>query len=160
MKSRLIICTLIFILISINSEVQAKEYSVPASMDDTRIVDYESWDSYKILANNREVNIEVEVLSGGFVDFYVLTKSQFDDYKDPAATEFDFEEMEENISSFSWSGSRGIYYLVIDNIEITVSGAFPIDDVTYQIDVTYSEINQFDTFIGFLSSGFDICFVT
>jgi len=102
----------------------------------TFTVSEDSWDTFEFTLSGSEVfDLSIKVTSGGNVDFYILTPDGYDDYTSPTATSFAREKWDEKSKSWDETFDEdGDFYLVVDNAEVSTSGASPSGDVTYEID--------------------------
>jgi len=94
--------------------------------------------TYHINITDSEKILNIKIITSDYVDFYLLTEEEYQEYLDPAEDYFDYEKMKENSKIFEWQGS-GEYYLVIDNMNLSLSGAMSHGDVDYTIVATLQE---------------------
>ena len=140
-----LVCVLISYISIFPLMVSAMEYDVPDNIIETRVVGEDEWDSYQLYAEDKQVVINVKAISAGAVDFYLMTNPQYKDYKDIFAVRFGYVEKSENAATFSWAKSGVDYVFIIDNAEITNTGAVPVGNVTYEISIKYSDKGFFDS---------------
>ncbi len=98
--------------------------------------------------------LDVTVKTNKPVDFYLLTDKEFDEYIDPTSISFHYEIADENTTYFHWRGN-GNYYLVIDNMNYTLSGAMSYSAVNYTIDVKLENKDIVDYFWDYI--GYFVC---
>jgi len=157
MKARLIVLaiTLLFTLSAGNTV--GERYDAASDIATTREIEYDSWDAYELHGSGKKVDISVSIVEGTSVDFYLFTEDQYDDYTNPFATQMGYEANKEITKTYSYSGSNVNYVFVIDNADISQSGATSTGNVTYEIEIKYSEMSITDNLVSFLTSGFCIC---
>ena len=93
-------------------------------------------DAYELQMGGKTVQIDVTV-TGSDVDFYVLIRSEYDNYISPTATEMYVVADKENTRSFTYRTSRSGLVLVVDNQYWTDTGALPVGSVTYTLSITF-----------------------
>ncbi len=157
MRARIIVLTItLFFMLSAGSAGGAR-YEPKSNVSATRDIDYDGWDSYKLHASGKKVDISVTIVEGTSVDFYIFTESEYDEYTDPSAMQMGYETKSEVVKSFNYSGSNIEYLLVIDNADISTTGAMSTGNVTYDIDIKYTEMSLAENLMALLCSGFGLC---
>jgi hypothetical protein len=151
-KSILLVLFVSLVFLIPNGGVVATEYDAAGDVDETRVVERMSYDSYRLRGNGRIVDITLKVKSGGQLDIYLLSDSQYVDYKNPFAPSFNTVESSQKVRSFSWSGKDVSHVLVVDNDLVSQSGAIPLNNETYEISISYSEIPVTENILGFILS--------
>jgi hypothetical protein len=155
----ILIITLIalIILLSPQTGVKAAQYTVTSNLEEDHEVLMEDHNSYKLNSKGKEVEIRVDIKTGGRVDFYLFTQDQYGDYTNIFATDIGYVTISEKATSFSWSGSDVSYVFVVDNDYVSESGATPTNEVTYSVSIKYTEIDLMTSITSALCSGYGIC---
>ncbi|MCK4758240.1 MAG: hypothetical protein KAS67_07300 [Thermoplasmata archaeon] len=105
----------------------------------TRTVLNGEYHTYKFEPGDRYVDLEFKI-NNGKADFYVLTESQYSDYQFLYAESFQFTKMSHNTDSFNWFEKPDkTYYVIVDNADISESGASPITDLSYDVSLVLDE---------------------
>jgi hypothetical protein len=154
-RSILIFSLLILILQNISIDVQGKSYTVTDDLKETHEVAPYLHNSYNIDSVDKKFEVEVNVIEGSSLDFYLLTEEQYSDYKRSLTQGFEYVEVKENSKRVSWKDADEKLVFVVDNAPISASGAIPTDNVTYEIVIKYSELNFFER--NFCYSGTLLC---
>lgn len=118
----------------------------------TFTVSDDSYDFFTFeLDGSQVLDLNIEVTSGTDIDFYILTDQQFDKYKDPNAASFKWESFDEDTTSWDKVFDEdGDFVLVIDNAEISQSGATPTGDVTYDVELEVRDKSMWERIKTFL----------
>lgn len=107
-------------------------------------------DSYHIWYNitqpniilNQSLHIIFEVRNDGLIDFFVLSDSQFEEWKNGSLAVSILEARHRNLGNFIFTPStEGLYYLVLDNSQYNTSKSIRFDSI-WEADmalVDYSE---------------------
>ncbi|GEM_PF-4349430 len=125
----MVILAILFIVIS---GVAAGTAEIKGDFTQTAEIPSQQYAVYHIHPVDKNKILDITVKTNRSVDFYLLTSKEYDEYISPTSLSFHYEIAEENTTSFHWRGN-GDYYLVIDNMEYTVSGAKGDYPVNYTI---------------------------
>ena len=109
---------------------------VTATLSRSDTVLEQDWDAYEIRFSGSG-SVAVRLTSTNAVDFYVFTSSQYAQYADPTAQEFYTMEALQNAREFAYTTQASGRIVVIDNADISVSGASPTGDAPYTVSITY-----------------------
>jgi len=142
-RSAVLVCVALILIMTLPNSVDGTSREVSKSIDTTAVVGYMDYDEYIIDADDRKFEIEVEVSSGGELDFYLLTEEQAKYYRAPITKSFGYIEKEENAKSVSWDDTDVVRVLIVDNDVKSAGGAFPVDNETYTIKI---KIEDYDFF--------------
>ena len=142
-RSAALICVALILITIIPLPADGTSRDVSKSIDRTAVVGYMDYDEYIIDADDRKFTVEVEVSSGGDLDFYLLTEEQAKYYRAPITKTFGYIDKEENARSVGWDDEDVVRVLIVDNDIKSASGAFPVDNVTYTIKI---KIEDYDFF--------------
>src|SRR5213594_436991 len=74
------------------------------------------------------------------VDFYVMTAAGYGDYANPSSPSFSVVNSDENKKSFAYSTTATGLIFVLDNDDVTSSGAPGAQAVTYDIAISFQTI--------------------
>ncbi len=96
--------------------------------------------------------LDVTVTASDPVDFYLLTEKELSQYMFSDA--FAYEDYSENTTTYHWRGT-GDYYLVIDNANVSVSGAMSHGPVNYTIVAKLEDKGIYDTLVD--SAAYLVC---
>ena len=108
----------------------AAQTEVPVSgvISESVTIAASEWRAYRVsLGSQDSFQFSVRVSQGSDIDVYTMPASGYAQYTDPSAPSFGYltSGTQENTQSFgtSVSPSSGTYYLVVDNIAVSSSGA-------------------------------------
>ncbi len=95
-----------------------------------------SHDAYEVaIAGGQTVTVRFTADSN--VDFYVLTATGYSEYVDPNSSTFHYRELKENTQSFSYSTTQSALIFVIDNDDISATGAPSTVPVMYALAIEF-----------------------
>lgn len=139
-RTLLISMFILLVVLNINM-VGGDDIDVTATYNGTRTLEWHDYDVYVLHpSQGQRITVTARVLNGTEVDFYVFTENQFNLYENESrmfVVTWDSEE----VVSCSWSTtSSTVHCFVVDNMIYSDTGAFPLDNVTYEITVQYEDI--------------------
>lgn len=118
------------------------EAAVDGTLVEFATVPMDEWKAYSVaLQGGDSLTYAVTVTSGSRIDVYFLDDANYGLYKDPFAASFGYyvRETQENTmavaGSFRPSGSD-TYWIVVDNVALTTTGANPTGNVTVNVSFT------------------------
>lgn len=111
-----------------------------------------SHDAYELEISSSNTG-SIEVTAGSSVDFYVMTATGYAEYLDPNASSFHVQDSSENSQSFSYSTTQSSLIFVIDNDDVSTTGASSSAPVTYDLAILFAAAPPSD---GWLSGGLSI----
>jgi hypothetical protein len=88
------------------------------------------------IATSWSLVVGITVTTGGNIDVYVTQQGGYNDYINPNAAQFLYlvSGTQENTRSYNKTlSSSGLYYIIVDNDDVTLSGAQPSGSVTVQM---------------------------
>lgn len=100
-----------------------------------------SYDSaYVVIVDNNRfgtITISLDVLEGGNVDFFLVTESEYDNYKANRETYFfpDGSELNTTKTKKSLNIGGDWYVVIVDNTYFPKGGADPIGDVKIELTI-------------------------
>lgn len=100
-----------------------------------------SYDSaYVVIVDNNRfgtITISLDVLEGGNVDFFLVTESEYDNYKANRETYFfpDGSELNTTKTKKSLNIGGDWYMIIVDNTYFPKDGADPIGDVKIELTI-------------------------
>jgi len=136
MKRALLLSVLILSSLALSPAVTALE-TVSSGMTRTVTLDANSHDAYKVeidLGGSATIGFTAD----SNVDFYVMTALGYVEYTNPNSSSFSVEDSNENAQSYLFSTAQAGLILVIDNDDVSTSGASPTGSITYDITVVFS----------------------
>ncbi len=99
--------------------------------------------------------LDVKITTDKNVDFYLLTKTQYyDEFLNVTSISFSYEDARENARDYEWRGN-GDYYLVVDNMNYSSTGAKCQGPVNYTIVVKLENKGIYDDIVD--NIGYVLC---
>ena len=136
----LLLSLAILISLTLSPLVAATFEVVGADTSKTATLAANSHAAYQLLDSSSNV-VDVGVTADGFVDFYVMNNTGYNEYIDPNSALFHTVDgaSQENVTSFTYStlAYKG-RILVVDNEDFTNSGASGSQTVTYTITISFA----------------------
>lgn len=134
-RERFVIALLCAVVLLAPPVVAQTEVNVPGRISETVDVAAGEWRAYRITVGSMDsVAFSATVTAGAAIDVYLLTSRGYDQYRNPSEPTFEYWDpgTEEITTSFAPTVSppAGTYYLVLDNAQISQSGASGSGDVT------------------------------
>jgi len=104
------------------------EVPISGVISETVTIAASEWRAYRVtLGSQDSFQFSIQVTQGSDIDVYTMPASGYSEYTNPSAPSFGYltSGTRENTQSFgtSVSPSSGTYYLVVDNIDVSSSGA-------------------------------------
>ena len=106
----------------------------------TETVGARSHHAYAVQTGGKNVEIRVSV-TGSDVDFYIFTSQDYSEYTNPSLPRFGLEEAQENTRAFTYTMTRSGLILVVDNDDVSASGASPSGPVAYSLSFRFVAVN-------------------
>lgn len=130
----------------------ATEYSVTDDLSVEYTVSQDRFDSFHIMLQRSDrLEFSVNVVSGSEIDVYMFDPSQYSDYKNPYSTKVGFmsrwEKDKTVSSSYGPITSDTDFYIVVDNADISQSGAMSTGPVTYAVTIRFIHPTAFGLFL-------------
>ena len=148
MRSALLLSLLVLMTLVLPPPVAALE-TISSGGSRTVVLPMYSHDAYELQIGSGET-ASIGFSADSNVDFYVMTASGYAEYVDPSSPSFHILDERENAQSFSHSTTQSGLILVIDNDDVTSSGASSTVSVTYDLTVQFASAAPSN---GFLSGG-------
>ena len=126
--------------LTVSPFVAALDETVSSDLSRTVTMDANTYDAYHISGGRVGT---VEITADGFVDFYVMDGTGYQEYTDPNSISFHTIASDQNAKSFTYSTPvSGGRIIVIDNENWTTGGASGATSVTYAIAVSFGTTSQ------------------
>ena len=124
------------LLVSSLSSASAAYETVTGTVNRSDSVLYQDWDAYEV-AFSGLAPISVQITADVVVDFYVFTATQYADYSNPSVPTFGYVDSQENAISFQYVLTASGLIVVIDNADVSASGASPSGLAPYSVSILY-----------------------
>jgi len=102
----------------------------------TIVLDMNAHDAFEVAISAGTASIAFTADSN--VDFYVLSASDYSEYTDPNSSSFSVQDSAEDTQSFSFSTAQSGMIFVVDNDDVSLSGASPTGPVSYVLSIRFA----------------------
>lgn len=152
MGGLVIVIALLMTVLAVPQGGRAMEKTVDTSISETFTVANNSFDAFRFPAGSSDtISVTVQVTTGGNIDVFYTIEKEYNIYKvSPSFSYYPtLSSKNTKLHAFSMQPSQtedgaGTYVLIVDNQNLTSSGAMPIGSVTYKITASKSAPSAFD----------------
>jgi len=150
------VAVLLFVVSTSMRSVAGLKVTVTDKIDETVEIPNDDFRAYEvILEMGHKLTWKVDVVEGGDIDIYFVNDEGYHDYIDPTATHFlyfvAYSEEKTTSSDESFIPSKAdTYVLILDNKNLTISGAISEGPVRVQVSMEKSEESFLGWFTGAL----------